>query len=356
MPSYFYHLKLELYSYPSTDDTTSSPNSSSSKQKRTKEEEEERRRKIWLPKEETDIFDSGKWPRHKGVKNEGWERVRRGIGSSEESQAAGAGGGVGSGGAGTVIDCGLARASHTPNEDVEEGITVQIPNDRKIEFPPPNTANIQRDQGTAVKDWRFGRVRVESLDMREVTNSDSDMASSAQRPRGESSSDGTARANNGINAGLAPGAAGVGRVTKARYEVVEEKNTEVGWGIVHLYRDGEETPGLENTEVVYTAGSEGVYQQSTPTVSGGLGVREAGQEGEDCTTLCIPAVPSYLTPSDFLGFVGEKTREEVSHFRMVMTGRMNRYLVLMKFRDGGAARRWRKEWDGKVFNSMEVST
>ena len=72
--------------------------------------------------------------------------------------------------------------------------------------------------------------------------------------------------------------------------------------------------------------------------------------------MCIPAVPSYLTPSDFLGFVGEKTREEVSHFRMVMTGRMNRYLVLMKFRDGNTARRWRKEWDGKVFNSMEVSS
>ncbi len=84
-------------------------------------------------------------------------------------------------------------------------------------------------------------------------------------------------------------------------------------------------------------------------------MKEEQTEGLDCTTLCIPAVPSYLTPSDFLGFVGEKTREEVSHFRMVMTGRMNRYLVLMKFRDGNAARRWRKEWDGKVFNSMEVS-
>lgn len=71
--------------------------------------------------------------------------------------------------------------------------------------------------------------------------------------------------------------------------------------------------------------------------------------------MCIPAVPSYLTPSDFLGFVGEKTREEVSHFRMVMTGRMNRYLVLMKFRDNAVARKWRAEWDGKVFNDMEVS-
>ncbi|TVY31305.1 RING finger protein-like protein, partial [Lachnellula subtilissima] len=41
---------------------------------------------------------------------------------------------------------------------------------------------------------------------------------------------------------------------------------------------------------------------------------------------------------------------------MVMTGRMNRYLVLMKFRDSGEAARWRSDFDGKVFNSMEPET
>jgi BRCA1-associated protein len=356
MPSYFYHLKFELYPHPSAEDDPQNTSASPSKQRtRTKEEEEERRRKIWVPEEGTDIFDCERWPRHRAVESQSGISDRRvGRSSAEEGAAASTGGGAGGAVGGGVIDCGLARASHTPNEDEDE---VQILNER-IEFPP-NSAHIRRDQGTAVKDWRFGRVRVESFDMKEImaTDSDKGMASSAQRPRGESSSDGTARASSGINAGLAPEAAGVGRVTKARYEVVEGKNTEVGWGIVHLYRDGEETPGLGNTGVeVYTAGSEGVNQQGKPPVSGRLGVRDEEKDREDCTTLCIPAVPSYLTPSDFLGFVGEKTREEVSHFRMVMTGRMNRYLVLMKFRDGGAASRWRKEWDGKVFNSMEVSS
>jgi len=354
MPSYFYHLKFELYPYPSADDGSSA---SPSKHKRTKEEEEERRRKIWLPDEGTDIFDSAKWPRHKRVKNEGVQRDRRGIGSSgSQEQTFVPTERATEGGAG-VIDCGPARASHTLNEDEEERITVQIPNEKEIEFPPPNTANIQRDQKTAVKDWRFGRVRIESLDMREVTtlNSQADTDMNAnQRPRGESSSAGTA--GNGINAGLALESAGVGRVTKARYEVLEGKNTEVGWGIVHLYRDGEETPGLGNTEVVYTAGSEGQGHQRKQSAGAAAGDEGEENAAEDCTTLCIPAVPSYLTPSDFLGFVGEKTREEVSHFRMVMTGRMNRYLVLMKFRDGNTARIWRKEWDGKVFNSMEVSS
>jgi BRCA1-associated protein len=350
MPSYFYHLKFELYPYPSVDHNDTSTSPSTSKQKRTRtKEEEERRRKIWLPGKGTDIFESAKWPKHKGVKNEGAERNRRVGRSSEELHSSAVGVGAAVLGGGGVIDCGLARASHTLNEDEAEGIMVQIPNDRKVELPPPNTVNILRDQKTAVKDWRFGRVRIESLDMKEIvdTKLNTNMAST-QRPRGESSF-----GDNGINAGLAPEAASVGRVTKARYEVVEGKNTEVGWGIVHLYRDGEETPELGNTEVVYTAGREAPTHQRKP--SAGLSVKEDDDDGEDCTTLCIPAVPSYLTPSDFLGFVGEKTREEVSHFRMVMTGRMNRYLVLMKFRDGNTARRWRKEWDGKVFNSMEVS-
>jgi BRCA1-associated protein len=76
---------------------------------------------------------------------------------------------------------------------------------------------------------------------------------------------------------------------------------------------------------------------------------------EDCTTLCILAVPSYMSPSDFLGFVGEQTRDDVSHFRMIKTARANRYMVLMKFRSGRKARDWQREWNGKVFNSMEVS-
>jgi len=71
--------------------------------------------------------------------------------------------------------------------------------------------------------------------------------------------------------------------------------------------------------------------------------------------LCVPAVPSYMSPSDFLGFVGEKWRGDVSHYRMVMTSRMSRYMVLMKFRDAKRARQFRKEFDGRPFDSVEVS-
>ena len=61
-----------------------------------------------------------------------------------------------------------------------------------------------------------------------------------------------------------------------------------------------------------------------------------------------------MSPSDFLGFVGETTMDEVSHFRMIRTARANRYMVLMKFRSGKKAKEWQRVWNGKVFNSMEV--
>ena len=132
--------------------------------------------------------------------------------------------------------------------------------------------------------------------------------------------------------------------TRARVEALrgQGQEEELGWGVVHLYREGEDTAGLGEVP-------------PPPDGRGSAGAGTEEMEEVDTTVLCIPAVPSYMTASDFLGWVGEKTRELVSHFRMVMTGRMNRYMMLMKFRDGGEARRWRREWNGKVFNGMEVS-
>ncbi len=322
MPSYFYHLKFELYPYPSPD-----PASANTKP-RTKAEARESRREVYLPPAGSDIFSTKDWPKHKALEGGADPRRFRAQGfSSSRSE--------GDGRehkpirkAAVVIDCGPSRATNSSEDDADnERITVPIANSAKHEFPPPSPAHIQSDLASARKDWRFGRVRIESVDMVET----------AARQRGESSSAMVSPAV-GINAGLAD----VGRVTKARFEAVE-KGTEVGWGVVHLYRDGEETIGMGME--VYSPG----HKRDNEAEKEGKAIED------DCTVLCIPAVPSYLTPSDFLGFVGEKTMESVSHFRMVMTGRMNRYLVLMKFRDVTAARAWKKEFDGKVFNSMEVS-
>lgn len=141
---------------------------------------------------------------------------------------------------------------------------------------------------------------------------------------------------------LGPTFGGPGRETKGRYVPLETKNTDAGWGIVHLYR-GEEDGHHEGV------GGDGVVEGGS-----GSGHGDGADDGDDGTILCIPAVPGYLSPSDFLGFVGEKWRGDVAHYRMVMTSRMNRYMVLMKFRDKFQAADWRREFDGKAFNSMEV--
>jgi BRCA1-associated protein len=338
MPSYFYHLKFELYPHPQHYKTT---NLALSKPQ-----------DAWVPPSDSDIFCTGEWPSHQHFTRPQHQGLKAAFGGPQQGvHDTPHNFGLGSS-RGSVIDCGPARASN--NEDGHETNSVRtLTTGKSLEFPTPLPQRRLGDLETAEKDWRFGKVRIEGFDMTPT------LAGQGLRPghtRGESSGNlqvqQATTGHNGINAGLT--ASGVGRVTKAQYEILEEKNTEVGWGIVHLYRDGEETPALGALTPRSGAPNTPEQTPAPPSVSGLRMKDEVEGEAEDCTTLCIPAVPSYLTPSDFLGFVGEKTREQVSHFRMVMTGRMNRYLVLMKFRDNNEARRWRTEWDGKVFNSMEV--
>lgn len=134
-----------------------------------------------------------------------------------------------------------------------------------------------------------------------------------------------------INKGI--GTSTNGLQTKGRYVPLDRGITNSAYGIVHLYRDVEEIQKPHD---------------------GSLGTSNSSLGDTDCTTLAILAVPSYMAPSDLLGFVGEKSREMISHFRMIRTARANRYMVLMKFRQVKEARRWREEWNGRLFNSMEV--
>ncbi|KAL8936427.1 MAG: hypothetical protein Q9216_004931 [Gyalolechia sp. 2 TL-2023] len=178
------------------------------------------------------------------------------------------------------------------------------------------------------KDWRYDRLKVQNIKMLPME--------SKRSSHGESA--------NGMTGDIAARQGGF--ATKGRFEPLNHDEKDLGWGAIRLFRDAEETPGLYEDTVLSKS-------------KGGRGTMRRGEfEGShfrdgDCSTLCVLAVPSYLTPSDFLGFVGEKTRDEVSHFRMIRTERGNRYMVLMKFRNGKKARDWRQEWNGKPFDSME---
>lgn len=130
--------------------------------------------------------------------------------------------------------------------------------------------------------------------------------------------------------------------TKALYLPSDPKTTEVGWGVVHLYRDAEETTALEGDNSA----------RKSLEQSGQLN-KDEGFDPEDCTTLCILAVPSWMMPSDLLGFVGDQTREDVTHFRLIRTGRANKYMVLMKFRSAKKAKEWQKAYNGRLFSAAE---
>jgi BRCA1-associated protein len=191
-------------------------------------------------------------------------------------------------------------------------------------YPPPSPTAALQPQ-TAIRDWRFGRINIETVDPSILY--EKNMAGEGSKA--------AAVAGPSAAPTLGPSFSGAGTATKAEFIELEGKNTEVGWGIVHFYKEGEETPGLTST----------AYNED---------VEEEADDMQDCTTLCIPAVPAYMSPGDFLGFLGERWQGDISHCRMVMTSRMSRYLVLLKFRDGKRAKQWRREYDGKIFNSMGV--
>ncbi|KAF9579234.1 hypothetical protein BGW38_004589 [Lunasporangiospora selenospora] len=70
------------------------------------------------------------------------------------------------------------------------------------------------------------------------------------------------------------------------------------------------------------------------------------------TTVCVLAVPSYMSPGDFLNFVGP-VRSEVSHFRIIRDSVPNRFMVLMKFRSRETTSEFYKRYNGRTFSSLE---
>ncbi|RSL70300.1 hypothetical protein CEP54_001895 [Fusarium duplospermum] len=304
MPSYFYHLKFELYP---------TPNPVIAGVVNTAD-----RKDIWLPPPEASIFDD--FPSHPRPDRRTTHQIplfaspRRESPSSSPSPFTEQGSPSPTPG---VIDCGTA--ARTPVKGTERKIEILSERqwlERTNSFPPPHSSAAIRPQN-AVKDWRFGRVSIETVDLQV----------------GHIMAGETSRAGPSAAPSLGPTFGGAGTATKAEFLPLETKNTEVGWGVVHFYRDGEESHGM---------GEAGHHED---------GAEES--KDTDYTTLCIPAVPAYMSPGDLMGFVGEKWRRDISHCRMVMTSKMNRYLVLLKFRDNDRAKQWRREFDGKVFNTME---
>ncbi|KAI8950254.1 hypothetical protein F4801DRAFT_549610 [Xylaria longipes] len=307
MPSYFYHLKFELYPTPPSEAgvRVDAKNRASC------------HGAVWVPKTSSSIFDElPSHPRNPLASPN--NPLRKSQTPRPRDTTATSHPGVDS----SVIDCGALRPAQVRDDRYIVLLSEAQHRQRTLSGPPPQPSAAINPQ-TAVKDWRFGQISVESIDIDGHTNDDTMQESHAT----------TAAA-----ATVGPSMGNAGKGTKAVYRpLATSKNTNIGWGIVHVYREGNATPELRLPPRQEFQG-------------------EQDQAQIDCTTVCIPAVPSYLSPSDFLGFIGDKWRGHISHYRMIMTGWMNRYLVLMKFRDSNRARLFGQEFDGRVFNPIEPET
>lgn len=274
MAAYFFHLKLELY--PAAQ---APPPSAASQAAASSNHNHNHNNPIFVPTPETDIFKTP-FPAHRTSKSIAHSlRHRHSPAASLDGQGSPAA---------------KSRPASAHGDALllpERNVALKEPASPVI---PPTKASSQ----AAARDWRYGPVSIESIDM-----------------------EATKVPSSGLH-------------TKAVYLPSTPKSTDVGWGVVHLYRDSQETAALDHKLV-----------KDDPDF-----------DPNQCTTLCILAVPSWMMPSDLLGFVGDQTREDVSHFRLIRTGRANKYMVLMKFRHAKRAREWQKLWNGKLFSAMEVCT
>lgn len=219
-----------------------------------------------------------------------------------------------------MIDCGASRPTTATEDDEDDGsIVTASPDTRRERSRSFQQPGYQAGIGprSAGRDWRFGPVRIESFDVPDA----SEVNGLTLAPPVMASS-----SNPSPAASLGPNLGGPGTDTKGEFVPLTGKNTDAGWGVVHLYREP------HDIEVSSTA-SESL-------------------NGEDGTILCIPAVPGYLSPIAFLNFVGQKWMGQVAHYRMLMTSALGTYMVLMKFRDHKTAEAWKKGFDGKAFGPM----
>ncbi|KAI0705156.1 BRCA1-associated protein 2-domain-containing protein [Cytidiella melzeri] len=112
-------------------------------------------------------------------------------------------------------------------------------------------------------------------------------------------------------------------------------------GIVHIYR---ELPQQTYSSVAASSLSPPPPVASTPHLG--------GENASGGVLMGVLAIPSWMTPSDFLAFVAPAA-EGMAHLRLIRDTAPNRSMVVIKFRDATDAAEFAEAYNGKQFNSME---
>ncbi|KAF8967694.1 hypothetical protein BDZ97DRAFT_1656175 [Flammula alnicola] len=107
-------------------------------------------------------------------------------------------------------------------------------------------------------------------------------------------------------------------------------------GTVHVFRDGSSKPTPEELEA----------KVAEMSLTGAI------DDDSDGIMLGVLAVPSWMTPSDFLAFVAPAV-EGIGHLRIIRDFAPNRSMVIIKFLNPADAADFTEAYNGKPFNSME---
>ncbi|KAF7794313.1 hypothetical protein EIP86_005447 [Pleurotus ostreatoroseus] len=220
--------------------------------------------------------------------------------------------------------------------------------------PPKPTArrytfHHPRDQSVPAEgrgDYRFGRIRVDWVDF--------DMSSMDAKQKGSVGKEKERHVRGPASATFVP-------------NPVRSKSgsTNLPEGVVHVYREVQK-PKDDNA----AASSSYAAAASQASKEAAEKSREETVHDSDGVMMGVLAVPSWMTPSDFLAFVAPAA-EGMTHLRIIRYAGSSRFLsvhevyilrrdsapnrsiVVVKFRDASEAAEFAEAFNGKPFNSME---
>ncbi|RDB23862.1 RING finger protein ETP1 [Hypsizygus marmoreus] len=158
------------------------------------------------------------------------------------------------------------------------------------------------------KDYRFGPIRIDWVDFEQMSKAPYS-AVGKEKEHGRGTVEATFVSNTRTKTG----------------------STNLPEGVVHIFRDSATKPSQEELESTV----------STSTV-----------DDSDGVMLGVLAVPSWMTPSDFLAFVAPAA-EGMAHLRLICDCVPNRSIAVIKFFNPADAAEFVEAYNGKPFNSME---
>ncbi|KAF9786273.1 zf-UBP-domain-containing protein [Thelephora terrestris] len=213
---------------------------------------------------------------------------------------------------------------------------------------PRETSRNNAILGSKRRDYRYGPIRIDWLDLKSSPPTTSSIEKPLKKPKGgiervtmdnapTMSASGNGKEKDTRNRSGPIVGKFVPKPDKTKVEDCPDQphgSTNLPEGIVHIFRD---PPPRANV---------GTQDESLTNDENNT------ELGADDNTLAVLAVPSWMTPADFLSFV-EPAADSIVHLRMIRDSVPNRSMVFIRFRDSTSPGEFVEAYNGKAFNSLE---